>query len=57
MSKSWFTEEDLENRCFLCAEPENPVTDPLAEMFDPNKTEPSRLVHADCGLSNGWEIA
>jgi hypothetical protein len=42
-------------RCVICGEQ---VTDDPAEMQDPtNPEEHSGLVHADCGLANGWVVS
>jgi hypothetical protein len=48
-------------RCGLC---EEPFTEPdcrngnVAEMYDPDKEdEDSRMVHAECGISQGWLVA
>lgn len=53
MTKYWTPDG---SRCELCGE-EFKDKIPEAEMYDPNKDDQSYIVHADCGLSRGWEVA
>ncbi|WP_162941572.1 hypothetical protein [Desertimonas flava] len=53
MTTTLFTE----TACELCQERFRPI-DEIAEMYDPdNDADGSLIVHADCGLSRGFEIA
>jgi hypothetical protein len=43
-------------RCELCGEQFKPA-DERAEMYDPQHEGPSLIVHAECGLHAGMEVA
>jgi hypothetical protein len=42
--------------CQICGEAV--YDDNAAEMYDPKEDKPeSKLVHPECGLQRGWEVA
>jgi hypothetical protein len=43
-------------RCELCGERFS-ERDERAEMFDPTREQPSLIVHAQCGIAAGMEVA
>lgn len=43
-------------RCELCGERFS-ERDERAEMFDPRSEQPSLVVHAECGIAEGMEVA
>lgn len=46
-----------ETRCEICGEQFRPA-DEIAEMYDPNdEATGSLIVHAQCGLRRGFEVA
>lgn len=47
---------DQPDQCAICGERIPPFGSENAEMYDP-KTDEGGVVHAQCGLSKGWEIA
>lgn len=50
--------EEFTSRCAVCGEPCDGRGGGTAEMYDPNQPEEAGgIVHADCGLGKGWEIA
>lgn len=45
-------------KCALCQERIDPEQqDDMAEMYDPTSLHDAELVHAQCGLWAGWEVA
>jgi hypothetical protein len=45
-------------KCHLCGEHASSVNNPLAEMYYPlNPEAPAEIVHAECGLAKGMDIA
>lgn len=54
------TDEGDASRCEICGEPLDGRGNGTAEMYDPTATAqpaPSLIVHADCGLGRGMEVA
>lgn len=50
----------MSERCGICEERFTGTgvgSDEQAEMYDPATNGESALVHAQCGLSAGWEVA
>lgn len=45
-----------ETHCEICGERFRP-NDEQAEMYDPDSDEGSLIVHAQCGLWKGFEVA
>lgn len=47
---------DQPERCAVCNE-RLPRFGEIGEMYNPNNPDEGGVVHAQCGLSKGWEIA
>lgn len=47
---------DEPTRCEICGELFK-AHDEIAEMYDPNDNSDSMIVHAQCGLWRGFEVA
>jgi hypothetical protein len=51
----------MQEQCYLCGETISLLDAEhgnVAEMFDPESIElASEIVHAECGLSRGWEVS
>jgi hypothetical protein len=45
-----------ETRCEICGE-QFAAKAQVAEMYDPNTDAQSLIVHAECGLARGFEVA